>query len=101
MTHNIFHLDGKGVARHVDQILELPNLRAIQWVQGVGEDRPIMQWIPLIKRIQAAGKGVVVDIAPEELEGFISELRPEGLYLCVATDSVEEEKAVLERVKKW
>ena len=101
MSHNIFHLDGKDVARHVDQILELPNLRAIQWVQGVGEDQPIMQWIPLIKRIQAAGVGVVLDIALGELEAFISEMRPEGLYLCIATDSVEEEQAVLERVTTW
>ena len=63
MTHNIFHVDGKGVARHLDAILELPNLQAIQWVQGVGDDLPIMQWLPLIRRVQAAGKSVVVDLS--------------------------------------
>lgn len=50
MTHNIFYLDGRGVARHLDAILELPNVNAIQWVQGVGLDQPILQWIPLIAR---------------------------------------------------
>jgi hypothetical protein len=101
MEHNIFHLDGKGVARHLDQILTLPKLQAIQWVQGMGEDTPILQWIPLIKKIQAAGKGVVVDLTLDELEPFIAEVPAKGLYLCIATDSVEEECAVLKRVEKW
>ena len=38
MTHNIFHMDGKGVARHLEAILSVPEVHAIQWVQGVGKD---------------------------------------------------------------
>jgi hypothetical protein len=101
MTHNIFHVDGKGVARHLDAILELPNLQAIQWVQGVGDDQPILQWAPLIQRIQAAGKSVVVDLATSELEAVIGALRPEGLLLCLPSESEEEERAILRRVEKW
>lgn len=101
MTHNIFHVDGKGVARHLDRILELPNVQAIQWVQGVGDDQPILQWIPLIKRIQAAGKSVVVDLEKQELEGFIDALEPEGLLLCLASEGEAEEEAMLKRVAKW
>ncbi|NIV40517.1 MAG: hypothetical protein GWN58_67285, partial [Anaerolineae bacterium] len=59
MTHNVFHLDGKGVARHLDAILSVPEIHAIQWVQGVGDDLPIMQWVPFIKEIQARGVPVV------------------------------------------
>jgi hypothetical protein len=101
MDHNVFHVDGKGVARHLDQILTLPKLNAIQWVQGVAEDIPIMQWVPLIKKIQAAGKGVVVDLTPQELEPFIDAVRPRGLYLCVSTSGPEEEAAVLKRIERW
>ena len=56
MTHNIFHVDGKGVARHLDAILHLPNVQAIQWVQGMGDDLPIMQWVTLIKRDSSSGQ---------------------------------------------
>ena len=84
MTHNIFHLDGKGLLRHLDRILEIPEINAIQWVQGVGDDQPIMQWLPVIGKIQDAGKGVVVDLQLSELEPFIAAMRPEGLYLCIA-----------------
>ncbi|MDR1446541.1 MAG: hypothetical protein LBI90_06590, partial [Treponema sp.] len=101
MDHNIFHVDGKGVARHLDRILTLPKLNAIQWVQGMGEDQPIMQWVPLIRKIQNAGKGVVVDVTTSELESFIAEVPPKGIYLCISTGSPEEEEAVLKRIEKW
>jgi hypothetical protein len=101
MDQNIFHVDGKGVAVHLDQILTLPRLNGIQWVQGMAEDLPILQWVPLIKRIQAAGKGVVVDLTLAELEPFIAEVSPKGIYLCIATNNQEEEQAVLKRIEKW
>jgi CheY-like chemotaxis protein len=101
MTHNVFHVDGKGVARHIEAILEMPNVQAIQWVQGVGMDVPIMQWLPLIRRIQAAGKSVVVDLHKDELEDFIGAMTPEGILLTMASDNEEEEQAILKRVAKW
>jgi hypothetical protein len=100
MTHNIFHVDGKGVARHLDRILEVPNIQAIQWVQGVGTDEPILQWMPVIRRIQAAGKGVIVDLKLHELEPFIDAMRPEGIYLCLAAPE-DEQPAILKRLEKW
>ena len=100
MTHNIFHLDGKWVANHVDHILAIPEINAIQWVQGVGEDLPIMQWIPFIKKIKSAGKSVVVDVQLNELEGFIRIMDPKGLMLCIAADP-EIQSEIIKRVEKW
>ncbi len=101
MTHNVFHVDGKGVARHLETILQMPNVQAIQWVQGMGDDLPIMQWVPLIKRIQAAGKSVVVDLSPAELEEFIGAVRPEGIFLTMASADEAEEQAILKRITHW
>jgi hypothetical protein len=100
MSHNIFHVDGKGMLRHLDRILAVPEIQAIQWVQGVGEDAPIMQWLPVIRRIQAAGKGVIIDLQLHELEGCIAELKPEGLYLCLAA-AEKDQPAILKRLEKW
>ena len=55
VDHNVYHVDGPGVANHLDAIIAQPGVNAIQWVQGVAEDRPIMQWIPLIQRVQDCG----------------------------------------------
>lgn len=101
MTNNIFHLDGAGVARHLGPILEIREIQAIQWVQGVGDDQPIMQWVDLLKRIRAAGKSVVVDLQLAELEGFIDAMAPEGIYLCIPSENDQQEEAILERVQRW
>lgn len=101
MSHNIFHLDGKGVARHLDTILSIPEVHAIQWVQGVGDDLPIMQWVPFIKEIQARGVPIVVDLNKDELDEFVEAMDPHGLFLWVATDNEEEERALLKKVEKW
>ncbi len=100
MTHNVFHVDGKGVAKHLDAILDVPEVHAIQWVQGVGDDYPIMQWVPLIKRIQARAP-VIVDLKKSELEPFMAEVEPEGIFLWVATENEEEERDLLKRVESW
>jgi hypothetical protein len=100
MTHNIFHVDGKGVANHIDKILEIPEIGAIQWVQGMGVDKPIMQWVPLIKKIQAAGKSVVLDLQVSELESFMKVVKPEGIFLCIETDP-EIQQAIIKRIQKW
>lgn len=97
---NIFHMDGRGVAKNIDRILELPGLDAIQWAQGVGNDRPILQWVPLIQKIQAAGKSVVVDVAPDELDDLIASVRPEGIYLWIGAEPGTEE-AIIRRVERW
>jgi hypothetical protein len=101
MTHNIFHLDGKGVARHLEAILSVPEIHAIQWVQGVGDDQPIMQWVPFIKELQSREMPVIVDLSREELEDLIAALAPEGLFLWMATESEEEELALLGKVTRW
>ena len=101
MTHNIFHVDGKGVARHLDTILSVPEVHAVQWVQGVGDDLPIMQWLPFIRELQAKKVPVIVDLNKSELAGFMDVMDPRGLFLWVATESEDEEKELLKRVEKW
>lgn len=100
MDHNVFHLDGKGVANHIDHLLAIPEINAIQWVQGVGDDLPIMQWVPFIKKIQAAGKSVVVDLQLQELESFIKAMEPQGLFLCIAAEPALHTD-IIKRVSKW
>jgi hypothetical protein len=101
MTHNIFHVDGRGVAKHLDTILSAPKIHAIQWVQGVGDDYPIMQWVPFIKSLQDRNIPVIVDLSRENLKDFVEAMHPKGLFLWVATENEEEEKEILKYVEKW
>jgi hypothetical protein len=67
----------------------------------MGVDRPIMQWVPLIKKIQAAGKGVIVDLQLDELESFLDAVEPQGIFLWVGTEDEEEQLAIIKRLEKW
>ena len=101
MDYNVFHLDGPGVARHIDPILAISEIDAIQWVQGVGDNKPIEQWKPLIRKIQSAGKSVVVILQPDELTGFMSDMKPEGILLCIPSSGEEPEQSMLKQICKW
>ena len=98
--HNVFHVDGPGVAKNIDSILTLPNLVAVQWAQGYGKNQPILQWIPLFDKIREAGKRVIVDLQLEELDEFIKRVDPAGILLWIPAEP-KDQHAVLDRVKRW
>lgn len=97
VDHRIYHLDGEDAVRHLDALLELPELHAIEWVPGAGREEAL-QWVPLLQRIQGKGKAVFVFAEPDEVEGLLGELRPEGLCLYVQCASESEGRRLLERV---
>lgn len=101
MTHNIYHMDGRGVARHKEAILSVEGIDAVQWVQGMGNDYPIMQWVPFIKDLQARNMPVIVDLSKHDLDSFMAVMDPEGLFLWIATDNEEEELRILDKLLKW
>ncbi len=78
----------------------MPEVHAIQWVQGVGDDLPIMQWVPLIKEIQAR-KPVIVDLNKNELDDFMEVMNPKNIFLWIATENEEEEHTLLKQVSQW
>ena len=100
MTHNVFHVDGKGVANHTDAILGA-GVKAIQWVQGVADDYPVMQHIPYIKYLQSKGASVIVDLDLTDLDRFMQEVDPTGIFLWIGVSSHEQEEAILKKLLKW
>jgi len=101
MTENIFHLDGPGVANHLDTILGVSEVDAIQWVQGYGPERSIMQYVPMIQKIQRAGKSVVVDLDLHDLEIFMAAVSPEGILLCINEHDEAVQGDVINALMKW
>ncbi len=101
MTHNVFHVDGIGVAKHLDTILSVPEIHAVQWVQGVGDLYPILQWVPFLKELQAKNIPIVVDMDKADLEEFMEQMSPKGLFLWIATQNEEQELEILRRIEKW
>jgi len=101
MTHIVYHVDGWGVANHLDHILAVPEINGIQWVQDPSQ-QAIMQWVPLIKQVLAAGKSIIVDLQHSELEDFIAAMdSPKGIYLWINSNDEAEQLAIIKRLEQW
>ena len=75
----IYHLDGVGELNHLDSLLELEALKAVQWVYGDGKPGP-MHWLDVYRRIRAAGKRMMLLGSPNEILEALGELGGEGVY---------------------
>jgi len=98
---SLYHLDGPAALKHLDSLLAIPQLSAIQWVYGAGNGRA-SDWTHVYQKVQRAGKGVQVHVGVEELDWLIANLRPEGLWLGVSgiRDRAQAE-AVVGRIARW
>ncbi len=101
MEASIYHLDGPGALRHLDALLEIPELNAIQWVFGAGNGR-VSDWIDVYQRCQQAGKGVqLLGVCTDELDMLIDALKPEGVWMAASVADQSEADYVLKRVSAW
>lgn len=66
----IYHLDGEGELRHLDDILSLPGIAAIQWEPGWGKPYG-MYWEDVYRKIDEAGKHVWLTGSTEDNLGVL------------------------------
>lgn len=98
---SLYHLDGPNALRHLDALLAIEELTAIQWVAGAGQGRA-SDWLPVYKKCQAAGKGLQIFLDADESDLFMQELKPAGLWLNLSGISkAEDGEAVLKKLAKW
>ena len=92
---SIYHLDGTVALHHLDRLVSIPELDGIQWLPGTGKPS-IANWIDVMKKIQDAGKLLVVGAESlEDVRAVCENLNPEGVCLNVYTGSPEEAEDVL------
>lgn len=75
LDYTLYHLDGPGALHFLDDLLAVPDIHGIQWVPGDAQP-PVADWVDLLKRIQAAGKSVIVDGSPDKVKALHRELAP-------------------------
>ncbi|MHB0856788.1 MAG: hypothetical protein ACYC5M_04375 [Anaerolineae bacterium] len=101
LDHTIYHLDGPGALRHLDSILAIPELNALQWVYGAGHEG-YAQWVWVYQKAQRAGKGIQVVCDYEEIGQVMETLDPRGLFLSVGgVPSREAGQDMLAHLGKW
>jgi hypothetical protein len=81
LDYMVFHLDGPDEIKHLDMLLDLPFMDAIQWVPGAGNPTA-SHWLDMLKKIQSRQKSVLcLSESPEETKILKKELSPNGLWI--------------------
>jgi hypothetical protein len=96
----IYHLDGRDAIQHLDALLEIPELGAVQPVISAG-DVFDEQWLGVFRRTRAAGKSIQFSWNWEAYSILMKELPPEGMLFIAGAGSVEEAEAMIRRVERW
>ena len=92
LDYSMFHVDGHQCLGHIDALLEIEGLDAIEWtpdsqVPPAGSS----QWYELYKRIRSAGKAVwVANLDADDVIPLLDAIGPEGVYLNVISAGGEK-----------
>ncbi|MDY7009808.1 MAG: hypothetical protein SVV80_03560 [Planctomycetota bacterium] len=85
LKNPFYHLDGPGQLAHLDSLLEIPELKGVQWIPGDGSPG-MSQWPEVYRKIRAAGKLIQLYLSDSGLDvlNIVSEQvgSAEGIILC-------------------
>ena len=96
LNNTLYHLDGTAAIKHLDSILEIDSINAIEWTPEAGIERGgNKRWFEMYKRILNSGKSLqAVEVKHDEILPLIDEVGDRGLYLlCEFNNVMEAEKA--------
>ena len=96
---SIYHLDGLDAVRHLPLLLEVAELRAVQFSVGAGHT--LEEAIPVYKEIQKAGKLTYVPAEYEQVQMVLQELDPRGLLIVTTAPSIMAAEALLKNAERW
>lgn len=103
LDFSAYHLDGPEAVKHLDALLGIPGLNAIQWTPGAGQPGPgDPRWWPMYRRIQAGGKGLLLlGVEYGQVEPLARHLGPDGVYIGAHAPSLDAAKDLLYRARTW
>jgi len=102
LERSIFHLDGPQALTHLDLVLDIPQLHALQWVWGAGNG-PAARWIDVYRRTRQAGKSLqLIAEDPDDAMTVLTEIGLEGVWITVRTpfDTIEQAEHFFSQVQK-
>jgi hypothetical protein len=103
MDNNIYHLDGPQALRYLDTLLDIPEIHAIQWVPGAGQDY-WANWIEVYQKIQNKNKAMyILSVPAQDLDKLFEILRPEGVWIGNITEvqTIEQANEILNKIERW
>jgi 5-methyltetrahydrofolate--homocysteine methyltransferase len=100
IPYPFYHLDGEGQLVHLDSLLEIEELKGIQWVPT----HKSCDWADVFRKIHDAGKLVEILVQPHHLkqaDAVIQELGFQDGIIMILDGTVKDEAAMLEFAQKY
>ena len=103
IDYTLYHLDGVGAMHHLDALLEIKELNAIQWTPGVGEPQGgSPKWYDLYKKILAGGKSIMACwVTLEELRPLLDNIEGDGVHIEMDFHNEQEVEQALRIVEEY
>jgi len=79
LGHCVYHFDGPECLVHLNDICAIRGLDCIQWVHGA-RNQPFIEWMDLLKEIQAKGVAVWIPCSVEDIKIYHRELKHHLLF---------------------
>ena len=98
LQYPLYHFDGVEQIRHLEDLLSIPELRTIQWTQVAGQ-KSCMEYLPQLRRIQQAGKSLLIRCSPEQVKPLMENLSSRGLYLVTRVSTQEDADAIIRKAE--
>ena len=102
LDYSVYHLDGTTATQHLDALLEIESLNAIQWTPQAG--RPgsgSPQWYDLYKTVLAGGKSVHVGAGHDEVLPLLDALGPKGVYIRTGAPDEDAARKLVETARQY
>jgi hypothetical protein len=90
LDYSVYHFDGQEQIRHLDHLLSVKKLNAIQWTPVAGQPKT-SEFIPVLQKIQKAGKNLVLTPDASEVQTLLDNLSSRGLQLVISGVKTEDE----------
>jgi len=100
LDYSMYHLDGTNAVHHLDALLEIESLDAIEWTPQSGlPGGGSPQWYDLYRRIKAGGKSVqAIGVKPDEVAPLLDAVGPAGMYVMTWCATEQQARHLLRQV---
>ncbi len=105
LTNPFYHLDGPGQLPHLDSLLEIQELKGVQWVPGDGQPG-ITEWPNVYRKIRNAGKLIQVfsgqsQMGYRALDILSDQLGDAGGIIMIAEADIDEKDEVMAFLERY
>ena len=106
--HRLYHFDGPGALQHLDTVLAIPEIDAMQWVPNTGNRPSSEEFYWIHDKVRDAGKSIWVRIAnfktiPEAVasaDKMVKRYGIDGLYMLFPVMSEAEADALMRHAEQ-